>query len=644
MASDDRLRAYLRGELDEGSIALLEGELAAEPELRRELRRLGREQLETLLETPVDDPSESMRATLSVGTQGEAPSVQSLSTSRLQLGELLGKGGMGVVHLGHQPHLGRTVAVKRAKAPGGDEGVKALLSEAFVTGQLEHPNIVPIHDIILTDESEPQVVLKRIEGSAWRALLRDPDEVLRRFEVVDVLEWHLRVLLSVCQALRFAHSRGIVHRDVKPSNVMLGRFGEIYLLDWGLAWRMPSEEDLAADSDQAIGFGGTPAYMAPEQFAADLIGLGPHTDIYLVGATLFEILEGHPPRKGRDLMTHLSQALEGPPRLGPEAPEELATIVRKAMAPDPEDRFASVQDVRNAIHAFLEHRASRRLADKAAKSVEDMEAARRADDDAAGERAFVEATFGYRAALDAWPDNREARDALGDLVQRRIEGALDAGAVETAERLLALGSDLPESLRSRVREAVGEHARHNRELERMAEDQERTSGVGTRRLLVLLVFGSWVAWWIHVGLDYPMSADDMVPGPALITVLAMVGAFAARHRLSSRQNQNLVVASLVLMASTVSWLLAAAQLDIDAALVPLPLPLMWAVGTGVGAYAIDRRAIPSAIAYLVGFLVVAIDLAQIRWVLGITSLFWLLNALVVNVIITRAARDGRSGR
>jgi hypothetical protein len=308
------------------------------------------------------------------------------------------------------------------------------------------------------------------------------------------------------------------------------------------------------------------------------------------------------------------------------------------MAPLPEDRFASVQDVRRAIEAFLEHRASRQLSHKAAKSVKQMDEALAAGDDASAERAFVEATFGYRAALDAWSDNRQAEDALRALIRRRIESALDDGAFETAERLLALAPNLPEAFQVHVREAVAEHERRKRELSRVVADHDRTEGVATRRVLTLIVFGSWVGWWSYAGFEYPMAATDMVVGPAAITVLAALLSYAARDRLRSRQNRNLVVAVLAQMIGTVSWLLAAAQLSIDAASVPLPLPLLWSIATIVGALAIDRRALPAGFVYWIGFHLAAADPTRIQWVLGVTNLFWLLNALVVNVLVTREAR------
>ena len=148
----------------------------------------------------------------------------------------LGEGGMGVVRLARQVALDRPVAVKTLKdAVRSRDMSLELLREAWITGSLEHPNVVPVYDLAMDPEGGPAIVLKRIEGVVWRDLLQDPEAVRQRFGAGDLLDWNLRTLISVCNAVAFAHERGIVHRDLKPENVMLGRFGEVYVLDWGIA-------------------------------------------------------------------------------------------------------------------------------------------------------------------------------------------------------------------------------------------------------------------------------------------------------------------------------------------------------------------------------------------------------------------------
>src|SRR6185503_14452978 len=140
-------------------------------------------------------------------------------------GAVIGQGGMGVVREAEQVSLGRTVAVKTVKPDQrSPEAAQDLLREAWVTGSLEHPNVVPVHHLGLDDEGMPAIVLKRVEGVEWSKLIRDAEDVKRRYGAADLLVWNLSILMQVLNAIRFAHSRGILHRDLKPSNVMVGDF------------------------------------------------------------------------------------------------------------------------------------------------------------------------------------------------------------------------------------------------------------------------------------------------------------------------------------------------------------------------------------------------------------------------------------
>ena len=206
-------------------------------------------------------------ATWTAGSEGP-PGPQSMSTlPHLTIGEVhdasdlmvrseLGRGGMGVVHLARQHSLERDVAIKRVHDDGKPHVVTALIREARMMSLVEHPNVIPVHAMGLDDHGRPAVVMKRVEGTAWRNLIRDPDHAgwsALMDQGRDRLDDHIRVLLDVCNAVHFAHSRGLLHRDLKPENVMLGCFGEVYVLDWGLA--IPIEEGRA----QTRHLVGTPA-------------------------------------------------------------------------------------------------------------------------------------------------------------------------------------------------------------------------------------------------------------------------------------------------------------------------------------------------------------------------------------------------
>src|SRR5690606_9017841 len=154
-------------------------------------------------------------------------------------------------------------------------------------------------------------------GVDWGSLMHDARTVRERFGADDLLEWNLRVFLSVCNAVRFAHSRKILHRDLKPENVMIGQFGEVYLADWGIAVSL--EDDGSGRlplASEAIEMAGTPLYMAPEMLGGRESRLSERTDLYLLGSILYEIVAGEPPPRGRSFMELLGAnvgAEPGPP-------------------------------------------------------------------------------------------------------------------------------------------------------------------------------------------------------------------------------------------------------------------------------------------------------------------------------------------
>jgi serine/threonine-protein kinase len=249
-------------------------------------------------------------------------------------GELLGRGGMATVWSASQRALGREVAIKRASDAADGVAERLLLREAAIAGQLEHPNIVPIHQL-LVDARGPAVVMKRISGKSWDALIEDPGVTL---------DQHLVVFLQTLNAVGFAHSRGVIHRDIKPQNVMIGSYGEVYLLDWGVAKR---KQD--APSDEIVG---TPCYMAPEMAE----GLADErTDIFLLGATLHEVLVGTPRHAGEGALDVLYAAMYVEPFAYPHSvPAELAELCNRACARAPEARLQDVEALRRAVSLYRE--------------------------------------------------------------------------------------------------------------------------------------------------------------------------------------------------------------------------------------------------------------------------------------------------
>src|SRR5688572_5925461 len=350
------------------------------------------------------------------------------------LGEL-GRGGMGVVYRARQRTLRREVAVKRLQS---DDALlrQLFVTESMVTGELEHPNIVPVYALCEEAESGLWLVMKRISGRTLAQLIADVPEP-RDTRAIDRL---VDVVLDVADALRFAHSRGILHRDIKPVNVMVGSFGEVMLLDWGIA---------ASFGDQAPGpdviphtrdldmIAGTPLYMPPEMAEGRGADCGPWTDVYLLGATLYEVITGRPPHRGNTLMDVLTGVRAAPPLPFAETvPLELQEICRRALAHDTASRYPDVESFQKDLREYLENRQSRALTTRAedgfgrwrtliANGIDDANRPR-------AYRSISEVISSFQHAALLWPDNTAA--GRGEVVARLAwaNAALDAGDIGVA--------------------------------------------------------------------------------------------------------------------------------------------------------------------------------------------------------------------
>ena len=433
---------------------------------------------------------------LSVDLRGSlAPAPGPAAPSDLEVRDLLGEGGMGRVLLARQHSLARDVAVKTSKDGAPPSARGALLREGRITGQLEHPAIVPVHAIGLDAEGRPALVMKRIEGSSWDELLDDPahpgwEDWPGTPE--DRLPGHLAILEQVCQALHFAHSRGILHRDVKPENVLIGIFGDVYLADWGVACAL-------GDADERLC--GTPVYMAPE-----MVTPGPvdeRTDVFLLGAVLHEILTGRP-RHDREtaLQALMAARLAEPATYDDEVPTELARIANRACHRDPAERFESARAFRDALRSYVEHSDSLELAREATNRFEAGQALLRQELDADGRRQLdahlAAARFGLEQALAQWPQNALAVATLGELER-----------VEEAQRERALA------------------------FERVARDNDPRVAARARALALscIAVLGV-VLGVVTVGLPQAeVTHTHMLIIPSGMLVTMLLGAFAFRKQL-----------------------------------------------------------------------------------------------------------------
>lgn len=265
----------------------------------------------------------------------------------------LGAGGMGVVSSVADRLLGREVAMKSLDTrESGDAAVLRFLEEAQITGQLDHPGVVPVHDFGLTAANErAYFTMKLVRGEPLSVLIA----AHQRFGLAGrPLEKLLGAFCRVCEAIAFAHTRGVVHCDLKPDNILVGSHGQVYVMDWGLALVLeggrPSERVIRKRE-----VAGTPAFMAPEQARADVAAIGPRTDVYGLGAVLFAILSGRGPHHAESSTAALESAREGrvdESRLD-SAPPELARITLRALSLLAEDRHASAEELGRDVEEFL---------------------------------------------------------------------------------------------------------------------------------------------------------------------------------------------------------------------------------------------------------------------------------------------------
>ncbi len=273
----------------------------------------------------------------------------------------LGRGGMGRIHPATDRNLLRHVALKRldrelAQVPMYKDG---FIAEAQMTGQLEHPNIVPVHELAVSPEGVPYFTMKLVQGINFDAWLRDPAHAVG---TTERLQEGLEIFLKVCDAVAYAHHRGVIHRDLKPENIMVASFGQVYLMDWGLARLTKTRPASGARAQmEAKGAVGTPTFMAPEQARGNPEEMDERSDIFGLGAILYEIVSGRMPYgPSMNVDYVLAQAVAGKvvpideATLGVGVSKRIRSIVHKAVQVKPEDRYQTVVELQGAVRGFLQ--------------------------------------------------------------------------------------------------------------------------------------------------------------------------------------------------------------------------------------------------------------------------------------------------
>ena len=308
----------------------------------------------------VGEDSAALRRVLTVEREHMRNELEALTEAeklgRYEERATLGEGGMGKVHRVFDAGLARTAAMKVLAGQYAEHEValSRFLLEARVTAQLQHPGIVPVYEIGRLPDGRPYYTMMEVEGQTLGQVIsasrRDGTNIRRV----------VRHFLQTCETVAYAHARGVIHRDLKPANVMVGEFGEVRVLDWGLA-RIGDEVDDSVEVPTGTSHqtrmgdvAGTAAYMPPEQARGDLAALGPHSDVYALGAILYQILTGVPPYTGATFEEIVAAVLAGPPDVPRAVPEALEAIRLKAMSVDASARFTSAAELGAAVRDWLE--------------------------------------------------------------------------------------------------------------------------------------------------------------------------------------------------------------------------------------------------------------------------------------------------
>ncbi len=343
-------------------------------------------------------PTVTLAASEGPPVMAGAPAEVELTDRYEDLG-LLGAGGMGEVRRVRDLDLNRTMAMKtlRPELLERPEALARFIEEAQCSAQLQHPGIVPVHELGRLPDGRVYFTMREVRGRSLSEVIAEVHGAVRGDRWArSAGGWSFRGLVDafhrVCEAVAYAHGRGVVHRDLKPENVMLGGHGEVLVVDWGLA-KVAGERDRALeagelepvvtdrsqDTSQATQLGavaGTPAYMPPEQARGEVDAIDARSDVYALGAVLYEVLSGRAPYRGDDAMAVLVKVLVGPPEppgrgvalaqtlgflegpaaapSGPPLPEELVAACVKAMARAPGERFADAGELAAEVGAWLD--------------------------------------------------------------------------------------------------------------------------------------------------------------------------------------------------------------------------------------------------------------------------------------------------
>ncbi|MHC4452533.1 MAG: tetratricopeptide repeat protein, partial [Planctomycetota bacterium] len=400
---------------------------------------------------PASLPPKASHAISEAGARLRAP-LRSMDKKRYVGFLPLGQGGMGVVYLALDSELNRRVAFKMIRSgetdpladesgPVSDDMVARFMQEAVVTGGLEHPGIVPVYELGITPSGVPYYTMRLVRGE------RTLDDAIGDARAIEDRLGLLESFLKVCDAVGYAHSRGVIHRDLKPANIALGQFGEVVVLDWGLA-KMQQRPDLAGSRWQArldelrevtdlqtlTSALGTPGYMAPEAAFGEIEKIDARSDVYSLGAILHRILTGKLPFEFSTFQQYIVQLSQGVAAV-PGAPAGLERITIKALSLAREDRFQSVGELTDVLRAWQSESAVEREIDGLQSEAEaSLETAEGLEGDALLRQ--LDAAMAVAARILELQPEHEAARALRARARELRAGAIAEGESAARRRLL----------------------------------------------------------------------------------------------------------------------------------------------------------------------------------------------------------------
>ena len=558
----------------------------------------------------------------------------------------LGRGGMGRVSVAFEQRMQRLVAVKELLRPGAD-AAERFAREALVTARLQHPAIVPVYEAGRWPSGQPFYAMKLLTGRPLGDLIRECQSVEERLALVH----HL---LPIADAVAYAHQKNVLHRDLKPDNIVVGDFGETVVIDWGLAKLLDGPPDPVAplefkadpESEQsqtprppssgtrAGTRMGTPGYASPEQ--ASGAHIDERTDVYALGAILYQILTGFAPRALPGLesveLSHPRPAAR-PPEFPTAAPGALVAVCRRALALEREHRHPSALAFRRDLEAAQERRSAELLVGETLRKVEALEHELQ---DPNRDRhtlytLFGACRFGFEQVLGRYPDDAPAHAGLGRAMSAMVRFELDARDPKAARAILAGLADPPAELVAALAEleqALASEQAHQSELLRLGQQHDARTGSRTRLLLSILIGGAWTAAPPISSLMEPLEYWHYTAvSAAFLVVIATLGFFLRKLVTTTAVNRALLGGALVLQVAQILMYIGDGLLGIPVAQADVQHLFLWSVVAAGMALALDARVFVAAGTYAVGFLLAAHYPHARKWLMSAGNLVLTLTAV-----------------